>query len=165
MINNLFYIVSASSFALIIMLLLIIFSISSLKKRKKIFDKISKNRKDLATNLSKQIVEVLKELGMPHAQFNIALEELTEFKSNGRNSIRFLFSANKGSQPQDLTRVASGGELSRLILAIKYVSSRIENVNNFNSKFSIDFPRSENVFDLPRFFRYEFLRLFERDFF
>ena len=46
MINNLFYIVSASSFTLLIMFLLIVFSLSSLKKREKIFNKISKNRKN-----------------------------------------------------------------------------------------------------------------------
>ena len=63
---------------------------------------------------------------MPHAVFEIEISEfsnISDFSSSGRDKVRFLFSANKGIAPDDMSRVASGGELSRLMLAIKAVAS------------------------------------------
>ena len=56
---------------------------------------------------------------MPFADFQVSVESLESFNSKGSDAIRFLFSANKGIAPDDLRRVASGGELSRLMLSIK----------------------------------------------
>jgi ATPase involved in DNA repair len=56
---------------------------------------------------------------MPFAQFQVSVEGQEFFGSKGSDEIRFLFSANKGIAPDDIRRVASGGELSRLMLSIK----------------------------------------------
>ena len=56
---------------------------------------------------------------MPFAQFHVSVESQESFGSKGADAIRFLFSANKGIAADDLRRVASGGELSRLMLSIK----------------------------------------------
>lgn len=87
---------------------------------------------DLATRISNQRVTSIKKieqnilknlsfLGMPDASFKIELEIIKEPNENGINDISFLFSANKGFKPQTLNKVASGGELSRLMLIIKMI--------------------------------------------
>ncbi|UIR56598.1 DNA repair protein RecN [Sphingobacterium sp. SRCM116780] len=78
-------------------------------------------RKKALPQIEKHVVSVLAEVGMPNAKLEIALQDLpdNEFKENGMNSIQFLFSANKGQELQAIHKVASGGELSRVMLAIK----------------------------------------------
>ena len=66
-----------------------------------------------------KVTELVRQLAMPFAQFHVAVESLPQFGNKGSDEIRFLFTANKGVAPDDLRRVASGGELSRLMLAIK----------------------------------------------
>jgi len=92
------------------------------KQRQKLFllaKKISADRKKCLPKLEKEISTLLSSLAMPNAQFrveHILLEMLTE---QGIDKIKFLFSANKGSDLKDISKVASGGELSRLMLSIK----------------------------------------------
>ncbi len=64
---------------------------------------------------------ILSQLGMPNAQFDIKLIMQDDFKHNGKDEIQFLFMANKGAQFTELKRSASGGELSRIMLAIKSI--------------------------------------------
>ena len=66
-----------------------------------------------------QVTTLVQQLAMPFALFQVAVEIQNNFKSKGTDAIRFLFSANKGIAVDDLRRVASGGELSRLMLSIK----------------------------------------------
>ncbi|GGD16687.1 DNA repair protein RecN [Flavobacterium orientale] len=73
--------------------------------------------------LETQLIEVLKLLGMPDAQIKIALNPTSLFNAYGQDEIQFLFSANKGSDLGLLKKVASGGEMSRLMLAVKAVLS------------------------------------------
>ena len=61
---------------------------------------------------------------MPAARFEVEFQELTELSENGTDGIRFLLSANRGEIPGRISRIASGGELSRIMLAIKNVLSR-----------------------------------------
>lgn len=84
-------------------------------------EKIRKNRNGAIPEIEKTIKGLLSELGMKHAVLKIELTALPEnqFKNNGSDSIRFLFSANKGVEYRELGKVASGGELSRLMLCIK----------------------------------------------
>lgn len=84
-------------------------------------DQISKRRTDSIPNVETQVMQTLSEIGMPNAVLQILNERIPEgkFDSNGNNQIRFLFSANKGQSPLPMNKVASGGELSRLMLAIK----------------------------------------------
>jgi DNA repair protein RecN (Recombination protein N) len=71
----------------------------------------------------------LQQLGMPYAKFEVVFTETDQFYQNGNTNIFFLFSANKGSSLQEVAKVASGGELSRLMLAIKYITAQLSKVN------------------------------------
>jgi DNA repair protein RecN (Recombination protein N) len=66
-----------------------------------------------------KVKELLREVGIPRAEFEVIIEVLADFTDKGSDRIQFLFSANKNSTPQEISRVASGGELSRLMLCIK----------------------------------------------
>jgi DNA repair protein RecN (Recombination protein N) len=68
---------------------------------------------------NEKVTAVVQQLAMPFAQFQVRVESQDSFGSKGCDEIRFLFSANKGIAPDDIRRVASGGELSRLMLSIK----------------------------------------------
>ncbi|MDP2415833.1 DNA repair protein RecN [Daejeonella sp.] len=84
-------------------------------------NQISKRRNDSIPKVETQVMNTLSEIGMPNAVLQILNESLPDgkFDTNGNNQIRFLFSANKGQSPLPMNKVASGGELSRLMLAIK----------------------------------------------
>ena len=68
---------------------------------------------------SEKVTILVQQLAMPFAQFQVSVENIENFGSKGCDEIRFLFSANKGIAVDDIRRVASGGELSRLMLSIK----------------------------------------------
>ena len=72
-----------------------------------------------AEAFSVKVSELVRQLAMPFAVFQVEVESQAQFGNKGSDTIRFLFSANKGIAPDDLSRVASGGELSRLMLSIK----------------------------------------------
>ena len=76
-------------------------------------------RSQAATAFGEKVTELVRQLAMPFAQFHVSVENQEGFGSKGADAIRFLFSANKGIAADDLRRVASGGELSRLMLSIK----------------------------------------------
>lgn len=84
---------------------------------------ISKARKKVIPSLKKELEFLLAELGMPNARFSIELESSKTYASNGKDELSFLFSANKGGNFGELKKVASGGELSRIMLSIKKVLS------------------------------------------
>jgi DNA repair protein RecN (Recombination protein N) len=82
---------------------------------------ISSNRQKAIPVIESKIKKLLAEVSMPDAVLKVELTQLTaeEMNSTGADKIRFLFSANKGVQYSDISKVASGGELSRLMLCIK----------------------------------------------
>lgn len=80
---------------------------------------ISKKRKASAPQFEQNIANLLKQLGMPFASFVVQIEETVEFNSLGKDAVTFLFTANKQIPPQELTKIASGGEISRLMLSLK----------------------------------------------
>ncbi len=84
-------------------------------------DAIHENRKKKQPFIEKQVMSLLKEVGMPNARFEAAIEKLPFEKVTplGFDRITFLFSANIGSRTEELKSVASGGELSRLMLVLK----------------------------------------------
>ncbi|MDP3352606.1 MAG: DNA repair protein RecN [Flavobacteriaceae bacterium] len=84
---------------------------------------IHQKRLIVIPDLTSQLEFILKQLGMPNAQFQIVLNLIETFSSNGKDEIEWLFSANKGSNLGELRKVASGGEMSRIMLAIKSVLS------------------------------------------
>ncbi|TDU40552.1 DNA replication and repair protein RecN [Gelidibacter sediminis] len=79
------------------------------------------NREKAIPGLVKQLEVLLDTLGMPNARFNVELNRSDSFLSNGKDELKFLFSANKGGQLNELKKAASGGELSRIMLAIKSI--------------------------------------------
>ena len=83
--------------------------------------KISLKRKKITRKLEKNLADILQDLGMPHAKFGITINQTKSFYHNGIDEIQFLFSANKGGNLASVKRVASGGELSRIMLAVKSV--------------------------------------------
>ena len=94
----------------------------------KLATSISKERKNVIPRLKSQLEEQLSLLGMPSAQFKIELNLSKEFKANGKDELSFLFSANKGTDFGDLKKVASGGELSRIMLTIKAILAKYESL-------------------------------------
>ena len=86
--------------------------------------KLHAGRAKASKTFGQSVTDLARQLAMPHAVFQIAVEPLKEFSSNGLDQVRFLFSANKGIEVAELSKVASGGELSRLMLSIKSVVSQ-----------------------------------------
>jgi len=84
---------------------------------------ISKKRTEKIIPLAEKLEAILSQLGMPNAHFEMALIPTEEFRDNGKEDLEFLFTANKGMRAQELKKAASGGELSRIMLAIKSVLS------------------------------------------
>ena len=93
------------------------------KELNKLADELSNKRKKVKVSFEKSVTEIIRQLKMPHGVFEIEISENSEFSITGKDRVRFLFSANKGIAPDDMSRVASGGELSRLMLAIKAVAA------------------------------------------
>ncbi|HNZ71111.1 MAG TPA: DNA repair protein RecN [Prolixibacteraceae bacterium] len=86
--------------------------------------KLHNKRLAVLPAIEKEIVAYLQQLGMPNAQFSIELNQKEDYTPIGNDEAVFLFTANKGTQPEEINKVASGGELSRLMLAIKTVIAR-----------------------------------------
>ncbi len=82
---------------------------------------IHNNRKDSIPNFISMIEEIIHDLGMNNAKFKIDITKQDTFYLNGKDDIEFLFTANKGSSFKLLKKSASGGELSRIMLAIKSI--------------------------------------------
>ncbi len=87
-------------------------------------NKISKSRREAIPNLSEQLIAILNLLGMPNVRFKIDIIASETYHNNGKDSLQFLFSANKGTDFGLLKKVASGGEMSRIMLAVKSILSQ-----------------------------------------
>lgn len=85
---------------------------------------IHNKRQKAIPSLVTQLESILADLGMPHAQFKVELHPKEHFFTNGMDELSFLFSANKGGTFNTLKKAASGGELSRIMLAIKAVLAK-----------------------------------------
>ena len=94
------------------------------KELNTISEEIHKKRTAVIPVLITQLQDILKDLGMPNAQFKIEAVYGNTFYHNGKDELVFLFSANKGGQFNELKKAASGGELSRIMLAIKSILSK-----------------------------------------
>lgn len=89
------------------------------KALKKSADNLTSTRKKSASVIEKDISKMLVPLGIPNIQFHIDIQLKEIYDETGQDDIRFLFSANKAVPMQELSTVASGGELSRVMLSIK----------------------------------------------
>ncbi|CVK19655.1 DNA repair protein RecN [Sporomusa sphaeroides] len=92
-------------------------------KVEQLADELDSRRRAAGLELAKQISVHLADLGMPKAQLLVAVKRNQQYTANGANDVYFLFSANPGEEPKVLHKIASGGELSRIALAIKTVCS------------------------------------------
>src|SRR5690606_18814907 len=84
-------------------------------------EELHKMRSAVLETLSNEISRLIKPLGMPNAQFNIELNFTESFQNSGKDTVNWLFSATKGMPFGLLKKTASGGELSRIMLAIKSI--------------------------------------------
>ena len=95
---------------------------------RKISGELSARRSEIISDMERKITESLKQLGMPNARFKISFIQVKEFTPAGIDHAEFLFSANKQVAPENLARIASGGELSRVMLSLKSFLTKNRNL-------------------------------------
>lgn len=115
--------------------------LTSLKQKKiavlnDIYRKISDERKNQAKKLSSKVTGELRQLGMKDAEFKIDFEPLKEisdapYSGNGGDRVEFMFSANLGEPVKPMSKIISGGEMSRLMLALKTVISSYHEISTY----------------------------------
>lgn len=86
-------------------------------------------REKYATIISSKINSELKDLEMENAKLRVAVTKLDSFNSNGLNKVEFMVCTNKGEEEKELCKIASGGEMSRIMLAIKTVLAEVDKVS------------------------------------
>jgi DNA repair protein RecN (Recombination protein N) len=95
---------------------------------KRISKEMSDKRRIIIPDVELKITGLLRQLGMPNAKFRIEMSLASDFKPSGVDNADFLFSANKQIAPENLAKIASGGELSRVMLSLKSLLSRNNNL-------------------------------------
>jgi DNA repair protein RecN (Recombination protein N) len=95
------------------------------KELKNLANELHDKRKKYSAGLAAAVESILHGLGMPVARFTIDLNKENNLGATGFSGLKFLFSANKGSALQEMGKVASGGELSRVVLAVKSIMASI----------------------------------------
>ncbi|MBW2938393.1 DNA repair protein RecN [Aureisphaera sp. CAU 1614] len=95
---------------------------------KKFGESIHEERKKVFPKLKEKLEFYLKDLGLPNAQFLFELKPTNQFRKNGTDELALLFSANKGVVPGPIQKIASGGELSRVMLSLKAVTASFKNL-------------------------------------
>lgn len=93
-------------------------------RMQKLAEQLHQMRIDARIPLCQEMENLLQDLGIKHAHFEIDIQETEEFLGNGKDEVTFLFAANKNQQPGEIAKVASGGEISRVMLSLKYVLSK-----------------------------------------
>lgn len=94
----------------------------------KICNKMTEVRKNKAIELANLINKELSDLEMSNATFRVKVYSNEEFDKNGLDKVKFLISTNKGEEEKELTKIASGGEMSRVMLGIKTVLADVDKV-------------------------------------
>lgn len=92
-------------------------------------EKLSNLRKEKSEILKSMVQNELQELNMLNVKFDIDFKKLDKISSNGLDMIKFLISTNKGEELKELSKIASGGEISRIMLALKIVFSKVDNIS------------------------------------
>lgn len=101
------------------------------QKIRKICSNISDIRKSVGEDAEKKIIRILEDLSMENACFKINITEKEGFDENGFDNVEFLISANRGEKLKPLSKIASGGEMSRVMLALKNVLADVDNIDTF----------------------------------
>lgn len=102
---------------------------SEYKKGIELSDRLHSIRKEIVSKLENLIVQNLKDLNMKHADFKVKFEKLSEFNEKGYDSLDFLIKTNLGQDLKPMASIASGGEISRIMLGFKSVISDFEDIN------------------------------------
>ena len=92
---------------------------------------LSNIRKEKAKQIQKNIEQQLWDLEMKHGKFAIAIEDKKEISLHGKDKVEFLISANAGEELKPLAKIASGGEMSRVMLALKTVLAEADSIEVF----------------------------------
>jgi DNA repair protein RecN (Recombination protein N) len=95
---------------------------------KSISEEISEKRNSVLPEIESRVTGLLRQLGIPNAKFKISLTHLKEFTATGIDQADFLFSANKQIEPENMAKIASGGELSRVMLSLKSLLTKNNNL-------------------------------------
>jgi DNA repair protein RecN (Recombination protein N) len=96
------------------------------KSLHRLSDQLHQNRLEASPKLCMQMQHIITKMGMKNARFKVDLIPTEEFKKNGKEQIDFLFSANLGTSFRPIKKVASGGEMSRIMLSIKSILSQFK---------------------------------------
>jgi DNA repair protein RecN (Recombination protein N) len=95
-------------------------------KLEKAAARLGRARSKAAKALAAEVSRMLPELGMPEGRFEVALPKRAAIASTGAEDVEYRVTLNKGFEPQPLSKVASGGELSRVMLALKTILARLD---------------------------------------
>ncbi|MGK7310938.1 MAG: DNA repair protein RecN [Candidatus Longimicrobiales bacterium M2_2A_002] len=90
--------------------------------------RLTEGREEAGRELAERVVEILPEVGLEGGRFRVVLKPLDEPGPNGAEQVEFLVAVNVGFEPRPLKDVASGGELSRVMLALKTILARVDRV-------------------------------------
>lgn len=101
------------------------------KKLAKAADALSASRKKTAETIAAQIEGALRDMEMKNAQFYVQIEEKADWSADGKDKVEFLFSANAGESLKPLAKIASGGEMSRVMLALKTILADADEIETF----------------------------------
>ena len=82
---------------------------------------LTKNRLSILPNIQKELQGLLANIGMPNARVNVVTNSYDKLNAKGYEDFTFCFTSNKGIEPKQISGIASGGELSRLMLCFKYI--------------------------------------------
>lgn len=91
-------------------------------------DELTENRQKVALNIENMLQSELSDLNMSAARFKVSFEKEEKVSKNGKDSIEFLIATNVGQDYKTLTKIASGGEVSRIMLALKAIFSKVDNI-------------------------------------
>lgn len=86
-------------------------------------NQLTESRSEIIPQIEVALVDQLQQLGMPNVSFKVDLLEMDDFSATGKDRVVFLFSANKNGSLQEISKVASGGEMSRFMLSLKSLVS------------------------------------------
>jgi DNA repair protein RecN (Recombination protein N) len=98
------------------------------RKYKESSEKLSVSRKKVANMIEKMLHEELADLNMPNAKFKVDFSIESKIRKNGMDIIEFMIATNVGQQYKPLAKIISGGEVSRIMLALKTVFSKVDNI-------------------------------------
>lgn len=99
------------------------------KKGIELSNKLHRIRKEIVSKLEELIIQNLKDLNMKHADFKVKFDKLSEFNEKGYDSLDFLIKTNLGQELKPMSSIASGGEISRIMLGFKSVISDFEDID------------------------------------